>query len=229
MTTLEKTEFAKAGLDKAALKKTGADKFGVLVVDDHPTMRLGIAAIIDAQPDMKVCAQAGSGEDAVRLFRERRPDVTLMDLRLPGISGLDALRAIRREDPAARCVVLTTYEGDEDIHQALAAGAAGYLIKAMSNDALVDAIRRVYAGNRFLPSGLAANLATRTPNSDLSPREREVLSLLVQGKSNKDIGTALRITEATVKCHVSVILERLGVSDRTQAVIAALHRGLEHL
>jgi DNA-binding NarL/FixJ family response regulator len=224
MTTLEKT-----GFEKTEPQKLRAEKFGVLVVDDHPTMRLGIAAIVNAQPDMKVCAQAGSGEDAVRIFREQRPDVTLMDLRLPGISGLDALRAIRREDGNARCVVLTTYEGDEDIHQALAAGAAGYLIKAMSNDTLVDAIRRVYAGKRFLPSGLARSLATRTPNSDLSPREREVLSLLVQGKTNKDIGTALRITEATVKCHVSVILERLGVSDRTQAVIAALQRGLEHL
>jgi DNA-binding NarL/FixJ family response regulator len=210
-------------------EKIGVEKFSVLVVDDHPTMRLGIAAIIDAQPDMKVCAQAGSGEDAVRIFRERRPDITLMDLRLPGMSGLDALRAIRKQDGSARCVVLTTYEGDEDIHQALAAGAAGYLIKAMSNDTLVDAIRLVYAGKRFLPSGLARSLATRTPNSDLSPREREVLSLLVHGKNNKDIGAALHITEATVKCHVSVILERLGVNDRTQAVIAALQRGLEHL
>jgi len=201
----------------------------VLVVDDHPIMRLGIAAIIDAQKDMSVCGQAGSGEDAVRMFRERRPDVTLMDLRLPGMSGLDALRAIRGEDSEARCVVLTTYEGDEDIYQALAAGAAGYLIKAMSNDTLVDALRRVHAGKRFLPSPLAQSLAARTPNSDLSPREREVLALMVRGKTNKDIGAALRITEATVKCHVSVILERLGVSDRTKAVIAALQRGLEHL
>jgi DNA-binding NarL/FixJ family response regulator len=206
-----------------------AAKFGVLVVEDHPIMRLGIAAIIDAQPDMKVCGQAESGADAVRLFHKRRPDITLMDLRLPGMSGLDALRAIRRDDPSARCVVLTTYEGDEDIHQALQAGAAGYLIKAMSHDTLVDALRKVHSGTRFLPAPVAQSLATRTPNSDLSPREREVLSLMVQGKSNKDIGGALKITEATVKCHVSVILERLGVTDRTQAVIAALQRGLEHL
>lgn len=207
----------------------GPAKFDVLVVDDHPIMRLGIVAIINAQKDMKVSAQAGSGEEAVRLFRQNRPDVTLMDLRLPGMSGLEALRTIRREDPTARCVVLTTYEGDEDIHQALAAGAAGYLIKAMSNDTLVDALRRVHAGNRFLPAPVAESLATRTPNSDLSPREREVLSLLVHGKTNKDIAASLRITEATVKCHVSVILERLGVGDRTQAVITALQRGLEHL
>jgi DNA-binding NarL/FixJ family response regulator len=204
-------------------------KFGVLVVDDHPIMRLGIVAIINAQNDMTVCAQAGSGEEAVREFRNHRPQVTLMDLRLPGMSGLDALRVIRREDPSARCVVLTTYEGDEDIHQALKAGAAGYLIKAMSNDTLVDALRKVHAGNRFLPAPVAESLALRTPNSDLSPREREVLSHLVHGKSNKEIAALLRITEATVKCHVSVILERLGASDRTQAVIAALQRGLEHL
>ncbi|SPE39787.1 Two component transcriptional regulator, LuxR family [Candidatus Sulfopaludibacter sp. SbA3] len=205
------------------------EKFTVLIVDDHPIMRLGIAAIIDAQPDMRICAQAASGEDAVRMFRKHHPDVTLMDLRLPGMSGLAALKAIRQEDGTARCVVLTTYEGDEDIHQALAAGAAGYIIKAMSHETLVEALRRVYAGSRFLPSPVARSLASRTPNSDLSPREREVLSLMVQGRSNKEIGTLLGITEATVKSHVSVILERLGVADRTQAVVAALQRGLEHL
>jgi DNA-binding NarL/FixJ family response regulator len=208
---------------------SAAEEFTVLVVDDHPIMRLGIAAIINAQPDMKVCSQAGSGEDAVRMFREHRPDVTLMDLRLPRMSGLDALRAIRREDPNAKCVVLTTYEGDEDIHQALAAGAAGYIIKAMSHETLVDALRRVHSGTKFLPSPVARSLAARTPNSDLSPREREVLSLMAQGNSNKEIAAALGITEATVKSHVSVILERLGVTDRTQAVITALQRGLEHL
>jgi len=204
-------------------------KFTVMVVEDHPIMRVGIAAIINAQPDMQVCAQAGSGEEAVRLYHERHPEVILMDLRLPGMSGLDALRAIRSQDATARCVVLTTYEGDEDIHQALAAGAAGYLIKAMSHDTLVDALRRVHAGSQFLPPSVARHLAVRTPNSDLSHREREVLSLLVQGKSNKDIGALLGITEATVKSHVSVILQRLEVTDRTQAVIAALQRGLEHL
>jgi DNA-binding NarL/FixJ family response regulator len=204
-------------------------KFGVLVVDDHPIMRLGVAAIINAQADMRVCAQAATGEEAVRLFRKCRPDVTLMDLRLPGMSGLDALRAIRQEDPRARCIVLTTYEGDEDIHQALAAGALGYVIKGMSHDTLVDALRRVLAGSRFLPPPVVRSLADRTPNAELSPREREVLSLMVHGKSNKEIATALGITEATVKCHVSVILARLEVNDRTQAVVAALQRGLEHL
>jgi DNA-binding NarL/FixJ family response regulator len=204
-------------------------KFTVLVVDDHPITRLGMVAIINAQRDMKVCAEAGSGDEAVRMFRKYRPEVTLMDLRLPGTSGLEALRVIRREDPKARCVVLTTYEGEEDIHQALLAGAAGYLIKAMSNETLVDALRKVHGGNRFLPPPVAESLAARSANSDLSPREREVLSLMVHGNSNRDIARSLGITEATVKCHVSVVLERLGVKDRTQAVVVALQRGLEHL
>lgn len=204
-------------------------KIRVLVVDDHPIMRLGVAAIIAAQPDMEVSGQAGTGEEAVSLFRMHPPDVTLMDLRLPGMSGLQALREIRQYDSKAKCVVLTTYEGDEDIHQAIAAGALGYLIKGMSHKTLVDALRRVHSGSRFLPPPIARSLADRTPNSELSPREREVLALMVRGKSNKEIATALGITEATVKCHVSVILLRLEVTDRTQAVIAALQRGLEHL
>jgi DNA-binding NarL/FixJ family response regulator len=208
---------------------TATHKFNVLVVEDHPIMRLGIASIIAAQPDMNVCFQAESGEEAVRAFRRHRPDITLMDLRLPGMSGVEALRIMRGEDPHARCVVLTTYEGDEDIHQALAAGAAAYVIKAMSYQTLVDALRRVYAGTRYLPPPVARTLANRTPNSDLSPREREVLALMVRGKSNKGIADALKITEATVKCHVSVILQRLNVEDRTQAVLTALQRGLAHL
>jgi DNA-binding NarL/FixJ family response regulator len=192
-------------------------------------MRLGVAAIINAQHDMKVCAHVGTGEEAVEMFKKHRPDITLMDLRLPRMSGLEALRVIRRIDPHARSIVLTTYEGDEDIHQAIAAGALGYIIKGMSHETLVDALRKVRSGMRFLPPPIVRSLADRTPNSDLSPREREVLSLMVQGNANKDIASALGITEATVKCHVSVILLRLGVSDRTQAVVAALHRGLEHL
>jgi len=204
-------------------------KFSVLVVEDHPIMRMGIASIIGAQPDMTVCFQADSGEAAVEAFRRHRPDIILMDLRLPGMSGVEALRIIRGEDSHARCVILTTYEGDEDIHQALDAGAAGYVIKAMSYETLVDALRRVHAGGRYLPPPVAQSLANRTPNSDLSPREREVLALMVRGKSNKGIADALKITEATVKCHVSVILQRLNVTDRTQAVVVALQRGLAHL
>ena len=205
------------------------DRFTVLVVDDHPLMRLGISTMINAQDDMAVVAQAASGAEAIERFREYRPDVTLMDLRLTGIGGVEAIRTIREGSPRARFVVLTTYEGDEDIHRALAAGAQGYLLKGMSADALLDALRKVHAGVRFLPPPVIRNLASRTPNSDLSPREREVLSLVTRGKSNKEIAASLDITEATVKCHVSVILRRLDASDRTQAVVVALQRGIVHI
>lgn len=205
------------------------EKIKVLIVDDHPIMRVGIAAIINARPDMVTVAQAGTGESAVELFAQHRPDITLMDLRLPGMSGVDAIRTIRKRHPDACFVVLTTYEGDEDIYQALEAGARAYIIKGMPHEALVDALRRVHAGGRFLPSPVSRALASRTPDSDLSTREREVLGLLARGESNKEIASHLGITEATVKCHVSVILMRLQVADRTQAVVAALQRGLVHL
>ena len=204
-------------------------KIKVLVVDDHPIMRVGIAAIINARSDMVAVAQAGSGEDAIKQFEEHKPDITLMDLRLPGISGVEAIRAIRSRHPQSCFVVLTTYEGDEDIYQALDAGASAYIIKGMPHEALVDALRRVHAGGRFLPTPVSAALAARTPNSDLSSREREVLELLARGESNKMIAQHLGITEATVKCHVSVILMQLQVEDRTQAVLTALQRGLVHL
>lgn len=205
------------------------EKLKILIVDDHPIMRVGIAAIINAREDMTVVAQAGTGEEAISLYEKHRPDITLMDLRLPGISGVDAIRAIRRGDPHACFVVLTTYEGDEDIYQALEAGARAYIIKGMPHDALVDALRKVHAGGRFLPQPVSRTLASRTPDADLSSREREVLNLLARGKSNKEIAAQLGITEATVKCHVSVILMRLQVTDRTQAVVTALQRGLVHL
>ena len=204
-------------------------KIRVLVVDDHPIMRVGIAAIIDATPDMTVVAQAGTGEDAVQLFEKHLPDVTLMDLRLPGMSGVDVIRTVINRHPAAKVVVLTTYEGDEDIHQALEAGARSYIVKGMPHDALVNAVRRVNAGGRFLPPPVTRVLASRLPDSVLSAREREVLNLMVGGKTNREIAAELGITEATVKCHVSVILMRLNASDRTQAVVTALQRGLAHL
>ncbi|MGA7218141.1 MAG: response regulator transcription factor [Candidatus Sulfotelmatobacter sp.] len=200
-----------------------------MVVDDHPLMRVGIASIINARADMTVVCQAGTGEEAVVLYHQHKPDITLMDLRLPKMSGVDAILAIRLKTPAARFIVLTTYEGDEDIHRALEAGAKGYVIKGMPYQTLIEALRRVYAGGRFLPPPVVNALASRMPDSDLSSREREVLRLLVAGKSNKEIAGALGITEATVKCHVSTILMRLNVSDRTQAVVTALQRGLIHL
>jgi DNA-binding NarL/FixJ family response regulator len=200
-----------------------------MIVDDHPLMRIGIAAIINARPEMIVVAQAGTGEEAVSLFRKELPDLTLMDLRLPGaINGVEAIARIRAIQPQAKVIVVTTYEGDEDIHRALEAGARGYIIKGMPHQALVEALQRVHAGSRFIPPPVAKVLASRTPNSDLSSRELEVLEHLVAGKSNKEIAGQLGITEATVKSHVSTILLRLNVEDRTQAAVTALRRGLVH-
>lgn len=211
------------------VKAQEAGRIRILVVDDHPIMRFGIATIINATPDMTAIAQAGSGEEAIELYEQHLPDITLMDLQLPGMSGVDAIRRIMGRHRDALFVVLTTYEGDEDIHQALEAGARSYIIKGMQHDALVSALRRVHSGGRFLPAPVSRALSSRTPNSDLSAREREVLKLIVKGRSNRDIARELGITEATVKCHVGVILMRLNVTDRTQAAIAALQRGLVHL
>jgi DNA-binding NarL/FixJ family response regulator len=209
--------------------ETGGEPIRILIVDDHPIMRVGIAAIINAQPGMQVVGQAGTAGEAVRLFEVLRPDLTLMDLRLPDRSGVEAIRSIRAISPKAKIVVLTTYEGDEDIHQALNAGARGYLIKGMPHDALAKALQRVHAGQRYLPQVVTEALSSRIPGSHLSQREQEVLQLMFAGKSNREIAEELSIKEATVKSHVSVILMRLDVSDRTQAVVEGLKRGLVHL
>jgi len=201
----------------------------ILIVDDHPIVCVGMAALFSSSREMDVVAQASSGKEAVTLHAEYRPDITLMDLRLPGINGVEAIRQIRSQSPKARFIVLTTYDGDEDIYQALEAGASGYLIKDMAPEILFDAIRCVHAGRRFLPSPVSQMLACRIPDSSLSKRECDVLRLMAQGKSNSEIANALGITEGTVKCHVSVILNRLGVRDRTQAVVTALQRGLIHI
>lgn len=208
---------------------TNSEKIKVMVVDDHPLMRVGVASIVNARPDMILVAQTGTGEEAVALFSKHHPDVTLMDLRLPGMSGVDAIRSIREKHPAARFIVLTTYDGDADIHRALEVGACGYVIKGMPYQTLVEAVERVHKGGRFLPPPVARALASRMPDSDLSPREEEVLALLAGGKSNKEIAAQLGITEATVKCHVSAILLRLNANDRTEAVVTAIQRGLVHL
>lgn len=201
-----------------------------MVVDDHPLMRVGIGAIINARKDMSVVAQASTGEEAVVLYRQYKPDITLMDLRLPGtMGGVEAIAAIRATDSQARFIVVTTYDGDEDIHRALEAGAQGYIIKGMPYRTLIDALLKVHSGGRFLPPPVTRALASRVPDSELSAREKEVLQLMVSGNSNKDIASVLGITEATVKSHVSTILQRLNVDDRTQAVVTALQRGLVHL
>jgi DNA-binding NarL/FixJ family response regulator len=204
-------------------------KIRVLIVDDHPIVRLGIAAIVDAQPDMAMVGQAADGEQALELFERLHPEVTLMDLRLPGVGGVQAIRTIRMRHPDAKFLVLTTYEGDEDIFQALQAGAVGYLVKGMSHDVLLKGIRQVHEGRQYVPGEIAQRLKERNPLSTLSGREQQVLTYLAQGKSNRAIAELLGITEATVKRHVSVILQQLNVEDRTQAVLVALRRGLVHL
>jgi two-component system, NarL family, response regulator len=198
----------------------------VLLVDDHPVVRFGLAAIVNGQPDMRVVAEAGSGREAIQLFRQHKPDVTLMDLRLPGLSGVEAIRILLREHPGSRFVVLTTYQGDEEIHRALESGAQAYLLKGMSHQELIRAIRRVHEGMRYLPPLVLETLAERPPHSDLSEREIELLDLIVKGLSNHEIAEALRITEGTVKWHLNILFSRLNVRDRTQAAVAALRRGI---
>ncbi len=201
----------------------------VLIVDDHPVVRFGLGAIIRLQPDMDVMGEAGSGEEACRICLDETPDVVLMDLRLPGLSGVQAIKTIRETAPGVRFIVLTTYDGDEDIRRALDAGAQAYLLKAMSHDDVTAAIRKVHSGARVIPQSVSRTLADRAPHSPLSPREIEVLELIATGCSNKEIGRALGITEATVKWHVNLILNRLDVADRTSAIVAALQRGIIHL
>ena len=204
-------------------------KIRVLLVDDHPVVRFGLSAIIALQPDMVVAGEAGSGEEACRLCARENVDIVLMDLRLPRMSGVEAIRTLRAQHPRLSFIVLTTYEGDEDIHRALEAGAQAYLLKGMSHTELANAIRRVHAGMRYLPRPVSKSLAERPPHSELSARELEVLELIVRGHSNREIGEVLDISEATVKWHVNIILSRLNVSDRTQATVAALQRGIVHL
>jgi DNA-binding NarL/FixJ family response regulator len=201
----------------------------VIIVDDHPVVRFGLAAIIGLQPDMAVAGEAGSGEEACSICAQQSADVVLMDLRLPGLSGVDAIRCLRKSHPKLRFIILTTYDGDEDIHRALEAGAQAYLLKAMSHSDLANAIRRVASGLKFIPPSVSRSLADRPPHSSLSTRELQVLELIVKGHSNREIGDKLSISEATVKWHVNIILSRLNVSDRTQAAVTALQRGIVHL
>ncbi len=201
----------------------------VLIVDDHTVVRFGLAAIIALQPDMTVAAEAATAEEACAICTERSVDVVLMDLRLPGMSGVEAIRTIRELRPHTRFIVLTTYEGDEDIRRALDAGAHAYLLKAMSHTEVTEAVRKVHLGGRVIPDSVSKALAERRPHSQLSPREIEVLQLIAGGLSNREIGTTLGIAEATVKWHVNIILSRLDVGDRTQAIVTALQRGILHL
>jgi two-component system NarL family response regulator len=201
----------------------------ILVVEDHHVVRQGLVALIRTIPDMTVVAEAADGLQAVDLFGQHRPDIAIMDLRLPLMSGVEAIAAIRRGYPNARIIVLTTFEGDEDIFRALQAGARGYLLKDMFGDELMEAIRAVHAGKTRIPAPVAQRLAERMGGPSLTGRELEVLRLIVDGMSNKEIGGRLFISEATVKTHINSILSKLGVSDRTQAATTALQRGIVHL
>lgn len=201
----------------------------IMIADDHAIVRQGLATIVDRDPEMKVIAQAEDGQQAIALFREHQPDITLMDLRMPQMDGVEAITAICAEFKQARIMVLTTYDGDEDIYRGLQSGAAGYLLKDAKPNELLNAIRTIHSGQKYVPLEVGAKLVQRMSNPDLSVRELEVLRLMAQGMSNLEIGTALNISESTVKSHVNRILSKLGVSDRTQAVIIAIKRGIVSL
>jgi DNA-binding NarL/FixJ family response regulator len=206
-----------------------ASRIRVFSVDDHALLREGIAAIVTNEPDMILVAQASTGQEAVRQFQTHRPDVTLMDLRLPDMSGIDALIAIRTEAPDARIIILTTFEGDVEMQRALAAGARGYLLKSMPPKDLVAAIRQVHAGRKSIPAQVATELAEHLSDEALTAREIDVLSRVAGGNRNRDIAEQLSISEETVKVHMKHLMEKLGASDRTQAVAIAIRRGIIQL
>lgn len=202
---------------------------GVMSVDDHPLLRQGLATIINDELDMRLIAQAASGAEAIAAHRLHAPDVTLMDLRLPDMSGLDALIAIRRTTPAARIVMLTTFDGSAEIQHSLRAGAQGYLLKHSPPEDIVRAIRIVHAGKKCIPSEIAAQVAELLSDEELSPREIDVLRLVAEGNGNREIGARLFISEETVKAHLKHVMLKLGASDRTQAVTIAVRRGVFQL
>ena len=201
----------------------------VFCVDDHPLMREGIAAIIRNESDMQLVAEASTGHEAIQGFREHQPDVTLMDVRMPDMGGIDALLAIRTEFADARVIMLTTFEGDAEIQRALEAGAQGYMLKSMPRKQLVDMIRKVHAGKKQIPPEVAAQLIEHIGDETLSKREVEVLQKVAGGNRNSDIAALLFISEETVKGHIKHIMEKLGASDRTEAVAVGIRRGIIHL
>jgi two-component system NarL family response regulator len=198
----------------------------VLIVEDHNVVRQGLVALLKVAGGLDVVGEAADGAEAVAQFRKLKPDVTLIDLRLPRLSGVEVIDRIRQETPQARFIVLTTYDGDEDIYRALKAGARAYLLKGMTSEDLITTIRAVHAGKSHIPPAIAERLAERMGEEDLTPREFEVLEQIVHGKSNKEIGAELDVSEATVKTHINSLLGKLGVTDRTQAATTAIQRGI---
>ena len=201
----------------------------ILTVDDHPLMREGIAAIIRNEPDMLLAGEASDGREAIQRFRELRPDITLMDLRLPDIGGIDAMIAIRNEFDDARVIMLTTFDGDVEVQRALGAGARGYVLKTMPRKQLVEVIRKVHAGKKHIPPEIASQLAEHFSDEQLSKREIDVLQKIAGGNRNVDIATLLFISEETVKGHIKHIMEKLGARDRTEAVAIGIRRGIIQL
>ncbi len=198
----------------------------VLVVEDHNVVRQGLVALLKVVEGLEVVGEAADGIEAVTQFRKQHPDVTLIDLRLPGMSGVDVIHRVRDEAPQARFIVLTTYDGDEDIYRALKAGAKAYLLKGMTSEDLISTIRTVHEGKSHIPAAIAEKLAERMGAEELTPREFDVLEQIVRGKSNKEIASELNVSEATVKTHINSLLGKLGVTDRTQAATAAIQRGI---
>jgi DNA-binding NarL/FixJ family response regulator len=205
------------------------DRIRILIADDHSVVREGLVSLVRRKPDMTVVAEASNGREAVELWKEHRPDVTLLDLRMPELDGVGAIQQLRQLDDDARIVVLTTFDGDEDIYRAIKAGAKGYLLKDVAREALMEAIRKVHSGETCMAPALAAKLAERVSGEALSAREIEVLELIAAGKSNKEIGAKLFISEGTVKSHVKSIFSKLDVVSRTEAVATATRRSLIQL
>ena len=203
-----------------------AKSIRVLIVEDHNVVRQGLVALLNVVEGLEVVGEAADGQEAIAQIRRHQPDVTLIDLRLPRLSGVDVIERIRMESPQARFIVLTTYDGDEDIYRALKAGARAYLLKGMTSEELIATIHAVYEGKSYIPPAIAERLAERVGAQELTPREHDVLELIVRGKSNREIAAELEVSEATVKTHINSLLGKLGVTDRTQAATAAIQRGI---